>query len=226
MMFIWIVTLVPALLLSIYAQYKVRNAYSKYSQVRSSSGMTGAEVARRILDNHGLYDVSVEPIKGKLSDHYDPRAKAVRLSEDIYYGASLAGTAVAAHEVGHALQDADDYAFLRFRHTLVPVANFGSMAAFPLIFAGIIFSQFSSLLLLGIVFFSFAVLFQIVTLPVEFNASNRAMQLVVSEGFIRNEEERSTKKVLDAAALTYVAAAAAAVLELIRLIFIFAANRD
>ncbi|GAA0360428.1 zinc metallopeptidase [Bacillus horti] len=218
---IFFYTIIPAILLSLYAQYKVRSAYSKYSRIASSSHMTGAEVARRILDTNGLFDIRVEEVRGQLSDHYDPQAKVVRLSTDNYHGTSLAGTAIAAHEVGHAIQDSEGYAFLRFRHALVPVANFGSKAAFPLILAGLIFSQFQSLLLLGIVFFSAAVLFQIITLPVEFNASSRAMQLVVAQGFIRNEEERGTRKVLDAAALTYVAAAAAAVLELVRLIYIY-----
>lgn len=224
-MIFWL-TLVPAILLSLYAQFKVQSAYRKYSNVQSSSGMTGAQVARRILDVHGLYHVGVEEVKGKLSDHYDPAAKVVRLSTDNYYGTSLAGTAVAAHEVGHAIQDAEGYAFLRFRHALVPVANFGSMAAFPLILAGIFFGMAETLLPLGILFFSAAVLFQIITLPVEFNASSRAMQLVVAQGFIRNEEERSTRKVLDAAALTYVAAAAASILELVRLVYIYLAARE
>lgn len=214
-------TLVPAMALAIYAQFKVRSAYSKYSQIGSSSQMTGQQTARRILDQHGLYHVRVEEISGKLTDHYDPRDKVVRLSTDNYYGTSLAAVAIAAHEVGHALQDAEDYAFLRFRHALVPVANFGSMAAFPLIMIGLFFSAFQSFLLLGIIFFSAAVLFQIVTLPVEFNASSRAMQHVVAGGIIRNNEERSTKKVLDAAALTYVAAAVASVLELVRLLFYY-----
>lgn len=218
-------TLIPAIVLSLYAQFKVRSAYSKYSQISSSSRMTGAQVARSILDANGLSQISVEEVRGQLTDHYDPQAKTVRLSSDNYHGYSLAGTAVAAHEVGHALQDAENYAFLRFRHALVPVANFGSKAAFPLILMGILFSQFQSLLLLGIILFSAAVLFQIVTLPVEFNASNRAMQLVVSQGFIRNNEEKATRKVLDAAALTYVAAAATAVLELVRLIYIYRARQ-
>lgn len=226
-MLIYMLTVIPALALALYAQYKVRSAYSRYSQVASSSQMTGAQVARQILDDHGLFNIGVEPVKGKLSDHYDPQAKVVRLSEENYYGHSLAATAIAAHEVGHALQDAEDYAFLRFRHSLVPVANFGTMAAFPLIIAGLFFGSFgSSLLLLGIILFSAAVLFQVITLPVEFNASSRAMQQVVSAGIIRNEEERSTRKVLDAAALTYVAAALTAVLELLRLVYFFALSQQ
>lgn len=230
-MTILLFTLVPAILLSLYAQYKVRSAYKKYSRIPSSTMLTGAQVARKILDDNGLHNVSVQPVKGELTDHYDPRDKTVRLSENNFYGHSLAATAIAAHEVGHAIQDAEDYAFLRFRHALVPVANFGSKAAFPLIIAGILFGAGgaflgSQLLLLGIIFFAAAVVFQVITLPVEFNASSRAMQQVVYAGVIRNEEERPTRKVLDAAALTYVAAAVAAILELARLIFIFVASQQ
>ena len=199
---------------------KVRSAYKTYSQVASSSGMTGAEVARRILDANGLYDVTIEEVQGTLTDHYHQRTKTVRLSSDIYHGYSVAGTAVAAHEVGHAIQDAEGYAFLRFRHALVPAANLGSNLSFFIILAGIIF-QSANLLLLGIIFMAAAVLFQIVTLPVEFNASSRAMEQVVSLGIIRNDEERNTRKVLDAAALTYVAAAIVAVIELLRFVLIF-----
>ncbi len=208
------------ILVPIWAQFKVKSAYKKYSKVSSSSGMTGAEVARRILDENGLYNVQVEPVRGVLSDHYDPRSKVVRLSEGNYFGTSVAGAAVAAHEVGHAIQDDENYSFLRMRHALVPVANIGSNFSWILIMIGI-FAQMSGLLLLGIVFMAAAVLFQVVTLPVEFNASNRAMNLLVSSGVIRNDEERETRKVLNAAALTYVAAAAVAVLELVRLILIY-----
>jgi Zn-dependent membrane protease YugP len=210
-----IIILVPIL-----ASWKVRSAYKKYSKVHSSSNMTGADVARRILNDNGIYDVTVEPVGGTLSDHYDPRAKVIRLSEGNYYGTSVAGAAVAAHEVGHAIQDHESYAFLRLRHSLVPVANIGSNFSWILIFIGII-AGMSNLLLLGIVFMLAAVVFQIVTLPVEFDASNRAMAQLVSSGVIRNDEERRTRKVLNAAALTYVAAAAVAVLELVRLVLIY-----
>jgi Zn-dependent membrane protease YugP len=196
------------ILVPIWAQFKVRSAYKKYSQVSNSSGMTGAEVARKILDENGLYNVHVEPVGGFLSDHYDPRSKVIRLSEDNYYGTSVAGAAVAAHEVGHAIQDKENYSFLRLRHSLVPVASLGSNASWILI-------------MIGIIFMAAAVVFQVVTLPVEFNASSRAMTQIVSVGAIRNDEERETRKVLNAAALTYVAAAAVAVLELVRLIMIY-----
>lgn len=216
------------ILIPLWAQMKVKGAYRKYSQVPASSGMTGAQVARTILDNNGLYHVRVEETHGVLSDHYDPRSKTVRLSTGNYHGASVAGAAVAAHEVGHAIQDAQAYAFLRFRHALVPVANLGSNLSWILILIGI-FAQISGFLLLGIVCMAAAVLFQIVTLPVEFNASSRAMDEIVSAGVIRNDEERETRKVLNAAALTYVAAALVAVLELVRLLLIYtgmAGNED
>ncbi|RBW70262.1 zinc metallopeptidase [Bacillus taeanensis] len=208
------------LVVPIWAQMKVKSAYKKYSQVPASSGLSGAEVARKILDHNGLYNVRVEEVPGKLSDHYDPRSKVVRLSSQNYHGHSVAGAAVAAHEVGHAIQDQQDYSFLRFRHALVPAANLGSNFSFILILAGILLS-FANLVLLGILFMAAAVIFQLVTLPVEFNASNRAMDQVVALGVIRNDEERETRKVLNAAALTYVAAALVAVLELVRFILMF-----
>lgn len=207
------------------ASGKVRSTYSKYSKKPTSSGMTGADVARKILDDNGLHDVQIGMVKGELTDHYDPRKKQVNLSENNYHGRSMASSAVAAHEVGHAIQDQEDYAFLRFRSALVPVANIGSNFSMILIIAGIIMGA-SNMLFLGIIFFAAAVLFQLVTLPVEFDASNRAMTQMVSTGIIRNNEERETKKVLNAAAMTYVAAALVAVAELIRFILIFAANRD
>jgi uncharacterized protein len=208
------------ILIPLWAQMRVKGAYKKYSQVPSSSQMRGAEVARKILDDNGLYHVGVEETRGYLSDHYDPRSKMVRLSSDNFHGHSVAAAAIAAHEVGHALQDQEEYAFMRFRHTLVPVANLGSNFAWILVMIGI-FASMSNMLLLGILFMAGAVLFQLVTLPVEFNASNRAMEQVVSAGIIRNDEERETRKVLNAAALTYVAAAAVAVLELLRLVMIY-----
>lgn len=213
------------ILIPLFAQMKVKSAYKKYSQVSASSGMSGAQTARAILDQNGLYNVRVEETHGVLSDHYDPRDKTIRLSTDIYYGDSVAGVAVAAHECGHAIQDKEDYAFLRLRHSLVPVANLGSNLSWILILIGI-FIHLSGFLLAGIIFMAAAVLFQIVTLPVEFNASSRAMDQVVSLGVIRNDEERETKKVLSAAALTYVAAALVAVLELVRLLLVYTGMRE
>lgn len=221
----FLIYFVLLLIIPLWAQGRVKSAYKKYSKVSNSSGMTGAQVARKILDENGLYSVGVEEVRGHLSDHYDPRSKTVRLSSGNFHGNSVAGAAIAAHEVGHAIQDEQDYAPLRFRHTLVPVANLGSNFSYFIILAGILMAS-SNFILLGIIFMSAAVLFQLVTLPVEFNASNRAMEQVVSTGVIRNDEERETKKVLNAAALTYVAAAVVALLELMRFVFIFIGMND
>ncbi len=208
------------LIVPLWAQSRVKSTYNKYSRIPTSTQLTGAQVARQILDENGLSDVTIEEVKGVLSDHYDPRKRVVRLSSGNFHGRSMAATAVAAHEVGHAIQHAEKYLYLNFRTTLLPAASFGSGSAFYIIFAGLIFDM-SGLLLLGIIFMSFAVLFQLVTLPVEFNASSRAMTQLVSIGIIQNNEERETKKVLDAAALTYVAAALVAVAELLRFVLIF-----
>jgi uncharacterized protein len=208
------------ILIPLWAQSRVKSTFAKYSRVPSSTSRRGAEVAREILNANGLYHVSIEERSGLLSDHYDPRSKTVRLSSEIYHGHSIAAAAVASHECGHAIQDSEGYAFLRFRHALVPVANIGSNFSWILIMVGI-FIHLSGAVLLGIIFMAGAVLFQVITLPVELNASNRAMDQVVSLGLIRSAEERETRKVLNAAALTYVAAAAVAVLELVRLILIY-----
>ncbi len=210
-----IITAIP-----IIAQMRVKKTFKKYSRVATTSGMTGAEMARKILDENGLFDVKVVEGRGFLSDHYNPLTKTVALSPDNYHGHSVAGAAVAAHEVGHAIQDAESYAFLRFRHSLVPVANISSNMSFIFILIGI-FTSLSQMFLLGIVLMAAGVLFQLITLPVEFNASSRAMDQIVSLGLIRNEEERHAKKVLNAAAMTYVAAAAVAVIELLRLVLIY-----
>lgn len=213
------------LIVPLWAQMKVKSTYRTYSRKSTSTQMPGAQVARKILDDNGLYDVTIEEVKGELTDHYDPRSKTVRLSSGNFHGTSMAAAAVAAHEVGHALQHAEEYAFLKFRTSLVPLASFGSNVSFYLILAGIIFTM-PNMLLFGIIFMAFAVLFQLVTLPVEFNASSRAMDQLVAGGIIMNNEERETKKVLDAAALTYVAAALVAVAELMRFVLIFLASRD
>ncbi|MFD1849518.1 zinc metallopeptidase [Oceanobacillus bengalensis] len=221
----YLIYFVLLMIIPLWAQSKVKSTYKKYSKKPTSSYMSGAEVARKILDDNGLYDVSIEETKGMLSDHYDPRKKVVRLSTDNYHGRSMAASAVSAHEVGHAIQDQQEYAFLKFRSALVPVANLGSNVSMILIIAGIIFSA-AEWIGLGIIFMSAAVLFQLVTLPVEFDASNRAMGQLVSSGIIRNNEERETKKVLNAAAMTYVAAALVALMELFRFVLIFLSARD
>lgn len=214
------------LILPLWAQFKLKRTYGKYSKVRSTSGHNGAQVARMILDQNGLYDVKVVESRGMLSDHYNPLTKTVALSSHNFHEASVAGTAVAAHEVGHAIQDAEDYSFLRLRHRLVPLVNISSNMSWVFIMIGI-FSQLSGALLLGIILLAMGVLFQIITLPVEFNASNRAMDQLLSANIIRNEEEPHAKKVLNAAAMTYVAATAVAVLELARLLLIYSSmNRS
>lgn len=207
-------------LIPIWAQFRVRKTYEKYSTVPYSTGMTGAEVARRILDENGLYHVKVLETEGFLSDYYNPITKTVHLSPTNYRGNSIAGASVAAHECGHAIQDKVGYAFLRFRHALVPVANFSASLSWIFILIGM-FTTITQMFLLGIILMAAGVLFQVVTLPVEFNASSRAMNQLVSMGIIRHDERREARKVLGAAAMTYVAAAAVAVMELLRLIFVF-----
>ena len=217
---LYIIYFIIILLLPLYAQMKVKSTYKKFAKVPAEKGMTGAQVARYILDQHGLTDVRVVPTQGFLADHYNPATKTVALSEDNYYNSSIAGTAVAAHEVGHAMQHAEAYSFLTLRSKLVPVANISSNMSWIFVIIGML-GSIPSLLLLGIVLLAAGVLFQIITLPVEFDASKRAMNEVVSLGIINNSEERSASKVLNAAAMTYVAAAAVAVMELLRLILIY-----
>ncbi|WP_243387822.1 zinc metallopeptidase [Bacillus kexueae] len=206
--------------ISIWAQFKVKGNFNEYAKVESSSQMTGAEVARKILDRNGLYDVPVEVVPGTLTDHYDPISRVVRLSEPVYYGRSISAVSVASHEVGHAIQHQESYGALVLRHRMFPVVNFTSGIAPFLLIGGFLLSSLN-LLGLGIIFFSFAVAFQLITLPVEFNASSRAKSLIISEGIIRNDEERGVNKVLNAAALTYVAAALLSLFELIKFIWIF-----
>ncbi len=208
-------------IISLWASAKVKTTYAKYSRVRSMSGMTGAQAAERILYSAGIYDVRIEHVRGELTDHYDPKNRVLRLSDTVYGSASVAAIGVAAHECGHAVQDQKDYAPLRIRNSLVPVANFGTMAAWPIIIAGLIFGSSSFLINLGILLFSLGVLFQLVTLPVEFDASRRAIEMLGSQGILYGDEVRQTRKVLSAAAMTYVAAAAAAILSLLRLLILF-----
>jgi uncharacterized protein len=215
-----IILLIPAIILSIYAQFAIRSAYSKWSKVRSSAGMTGRQVAENLLRQNNIYDVEIEQVEGKLSDHYDSKAKVIRLSTDVYASSSLAAIGVAAHETGHAIQHATAYAPLNVRQSLFPVANIGSRWGFWLFLIGMFVSSFSFLMDIGIIFFAGAVLFQIVTLPVEFNASSRALAQLSTGGYLRVDEISGARRVLNAAALTYVAAAAMALLQLIRLVLI------
>lgn len=220
------VLLIPAILLSLYAQFKISSSYKRYSKVRSQSGLTGAQVARGILNSNGLYDVRVEPIGGSLSDHYDPRTRIIRLSQDVYQGSSLSSIAVAAHETGHALQHASGYFPMQLRSSFVPVANIGSGAGPILIMVGLFMPAYDWLLELGIFAFAFAVLFQVITLPVEYNASSRALKLLQDGRMLGSNEISGARSVLNAAALTYVAAALAAVLQLLRFMLIARGRSD
>ena len=202
----------------------VNSTMNKYSKVRSSTGITGAEAARRILNNEGLYNVQIECLQADQGDHYDPRTNTVRLSRGNYNYPSVTAIGVAAHECGHAIQHAKGYAPLNFRTTLVPVANIGSKLGLPLIILGVILSWNQVLIQIGIWAFALAVLFQLVTLPVEFNASARAVAKIEQYGLLTVEENRGCKKVLTAAAMTYVAAAASAILQLLRLVLLYGGN--
>jgi hypothetical protein len=211
---LYMMMIAPTFILSLVAQGWVKSAFRKYGKIANRRGMTGAEAARRILDASGLTSVTIEPAKGFLSDHYDPRTKVLRLSPDVYSRPSLAAVGVAAHEAGHALQDAKEYTPLKIRSALVPAAQFGSKLAFPLIFLGFILNAVG-MIKVGVVLFSGAVLFQVVTLPVEFNASSRAMTALAGTGILSGDELTGARKVLSAAAMTYIAAAITAVVQLL-----------
>ncbi len=223
----YILVLVGAVI-CLLASARVKTTFHKYSKMRTLQGLTGAQAAERVLHGAGIYDVRIEHVSGDLTDHYDPRSKVLRLSDTVYGQATVAAVGVAAHECGHAIQHAKGYAPLKLRSSLVPVANIGSMLAWPLILIGLLFNNESSwtLIQIGIIAFSAAVLFQLVTLPVEFNASNRAIRILADTGMMQGEEIKSAKKVLSAAALTYVASAAAAILQLLRLILLTGGRRN
>lgn len=215
------ILIIIAAIISLIAQWRVNSAFSKYSRVASMSGMTGAQAARMILQSNGINDVSVQRISGKLTDHYNPSTKVLNLSESVYGSTSVAAIGVAAHECGHAIQHARGYFPLSLRTALVPVANIGSQLSWVFIIVGAILSFNQTLITIGIIMFSAAVLFQLVTLPVEFNASARALEQLESNGILYRDEVSQTRKVLSAAALTYVAAAATAILQLLRFIILF-----
>ncbi len=215
-----------AALISMIASMRVNSTFQKYSKVRCASGMTGADVARKILRLSGITDVEVEHVSGRLSDHYDPRRKVLRLSDSVFNSQSVAALGVAAHECGHAIQHQKKYAPLGLRSLLVPAASLGSNLGIPLVIAGLIFGALDFLVPIGIWIFIFAVLFQVVTLPVEFNASRRAIRVLGDYGLMQREEIGIVKKVLGAAAMTYVAAAAASVLQPLRLVILAGGRRD
>lgn len=212
--------LIPSILLTLYAQHKVRSAYERYLRVPTRNGYTGAQTARAILDKNGLRNVEVQLVPGTLTDHYNPGTRILRLSNEVYYGTTVASNAIAAHEVGHAIQHAHHYFPLDFRNKIVPVVNIASNFAWFFIIGGLLISSLNGLLTIGILMFCMAVLFQIITLPVEFDASRRALVELKQEQILSESEIRGGKAVLDAAALTYVAAAASAVSQLLRLMYI------
>ncbi len=215
----YIILVIPAIIISMYAQFKVQSTYKKYSEVMSKKGLTAREVTRKILDLSGLTNVKIEHIAGKLSDHYDPRTNVIRLSDSVYSDASVASLGVAAHEAGHAIQHATGYFPIKLRNSVLPVANIGSRLSVPLIILGIILS-FEPLISFGILLFSFVLLFQLITLPVEFNASRRALSILNDTNMLDESELIGSKKVLSAAAMTYVAAALVSATQLLRLLLI------
>ena len=225
------ILVLPAIILAVIAQGKVSSTFNKYSRVPSRIGMTGAEAARRIMELNGIYDVSIERVAGNLTDHYDPSKKVLRLSDNVYSSSSIAAIGVAAHETGHAIQHARGYAPLSLRSIMVPVVNFGSRLFLPIILLGLLFSFSSamgnSLITLGIILFGITVLFTLVTLPVEFNASKRAIACLSESRILYDDEVDGAKKVLSAAAMTYVASAAVAIAQFLRLLVLFGGrNRD
>ena len=225
----YLILVLPAIILAVAAQGKVSSTFNKYSKVQSHIGITGAEAARRIMEQNGIYDVSVERVSGNLTDHYDPSRKVLRLSDNVYSSSSIAAIGVAAHETGHAIQHARNYAPLSLRSLMVPLANIGSSLAMPLILLGILFSFSSrmgdSLITLGIILFGLSVVFTVITLPVEFNASKRADACLDESRILYSDEIDGVKKVLGAAAMTYVASTAVALANFIRLIVIFGGRR-
>ena len=222
----YLIFVLPAFLLSLYAQFKLKSTFNRYSKVRSARGYKGAEVAATLLRNNGMSgSVAIEPVRGSLTDHYDPSTRVVRLSETVYGNNSISAIGVAAHEVGHAIQHQQQYGPLELRHKIVPVTNIASSASMPILLIGLIFYN-TNLILLGIILFSAVVLFHLVTLPVELNASRRAVAQLSDAGVITNDEVPMVQKVLGAAALTYVAAAIAAIANLLYYLMIFASGDD
>ncbi len=221
----YLVFVLPALLIALVAQIKVKTTFHKYAKVMNARGLSGAEVAAKILSSNGVLDVAVQRVSGNLTDHFDPTARVIRLSQSVYDSHSVAAVGVAAHEAGHALQYAEDYFPIRLRAAIIPVTKVGSALSWPLIILGLVFS-FGILVNLGIILFSVVTLFQLVTLPVEFNASRRALNILQQQGILAPEELSGARKVLTAAAMTYVAALLVSVMQLLRLIALFSNRRD
>ena len=228
-----ILVIIPALIFALWAQFKVNSTFNKYAKIGNRRGLTGAEVARRVLDANGLHHVTVERVHGHLTDHYDPRTNVIRLSDSVYASTGIAALGVAAHEAGHAVQHAVGYAPIKLRTAIIPLTRFGSMLAMPLFIIGMLFAGASYLgndigsifMITGILFFSFSTLFQLVTLPTEFNASSRAMKALDNGGILASDELPAARATLSAAAMTYVAALATSLASLLRLILIFNRRR-
>ena len=226
----YLVIVLPCILLSLWASSSVNSTFNKYAKVMSSRHITGAEAAQRVLSANGVRDVRIERVSGNLTDHYDPRTNVIRLSDSVHDSTSVAAIGVACHEAGHAVQYAENYAPIKLRAAIIPITNIGSKLAMPLILLGILFNYSSdfgfALVYVGIACFGLALLFQLITLPVEFNASRRAMNSIETAGILTDEEQRGARKTLTAAALTYVAAAALAFAQLLRLLILFGGRRN
>ena len=225
----FLILVVPAMLIALWAQIKVKTTFASQSKRLSSRGLTGAQAAMQVLKYYGINDVRIERVAGDLTDHYDPRTNVIRLSDKVYNNTSIAAIGVACHEAGHAVQYAQGYAPIKLRAAIIPVTNFGSRMAMPLILLGILFSSLGNasdfFINLGIICFGFSVVFQLVTLPVEFNASRRALAAIEQNGLLTEDELAGARKTLSAAAMTYVAATAAALAQLLRLLILFGNNR-
>ena len=229
-MFVWLgdwtyLILIPGIIAALIAQIAVKNAYAKYSSIQCGAQITGADIARKILDQNGALGITVEMTPGVMSDHYDPRGNVIRLSQDVYNGTSIAALGIAAHESGHALQHNEHYAPLAIRNAILPIANIGSAMAFPLVLLGLLFDFAPFLADIGVLLFGFVLLFQLITLPVEFNASRRAMYSLRGEGVLSSQEAVGARKMLTAAAMTYVAAILGSLLQFLRLIALSNRNR-
>ena len=226
----YVILVLPCILLSLWASSNVNSTFKKYSRQFSSRGLTGAEAARRVLSAHGVGNVRIERVSGNLTDHYDPRTNVIRLSDNVFGNTSTAAIGVACHEAGHAVQFAQGYAPIKLRAAIIPVTNFGSRLAMPLILIGLLLAAFGNLSVLfidlGIACFGLSLVFQLVTLPVEFNASNRALRAIADSNLLTEDEQAGARKTLRAAALTYVAATAVAFAQLLRLILLFGRRRD
>ena len=220
-----ILIVLPALIFTLWAQSAVKSAYHQYSRVQNSHGLTGADAARRILNQNGLHHVRIEMVPGQMTDHYDPREEVIRLSEGVYASSSVAAVGIAAHEAGHAVQHATGYGALSLRNAIIPVCRFGSVAAMPLFIIGLLLAS-DMFMTVGILAYAVVTLFQLITLPVEFNASRRAMQAIEGWGYLSKDESEGAKKVLRAAAMTYVAALATSLLTLLRLLILFSGGRN